>query len=1801
MFPKLLGPDKMNETSMTSGLIKNDPRLIQFCCWESHLYSDLLCTLEIPIVFCCHSQLGWINPGYRLSPLHACRIGEADNPGPAAISYKIGLINPTSVYNKQDDIQSLQCHTYALSETSATASVQAEMDFKFRQMGFRSAWSPPVAPHLACTYDTAKRGQASGVPVHSHFPLTRMELNLDDSIDATRIISTVVHVGPWYINIIVLYGIPSCHAKSREVTDQLLYQAGLQAAKSKLPSLIIGDFNHPTHLLRSMATLSLQGYRSTSDLYENMYGTTMPYTCRESTCNDQMIVHPDLIPFLEQIQVDKQKLFSDHDPVLCTFQLPGEILPTKFIKHPSTWTSFDPDPKYVAIAFAHYAKKKGLPILSEDDNNLGNLDEALTQWTIAVENSIDWSLKMQHADDPKKYPVKNLPTNAKGRAKMKKIIQKPGFSWNKPACEGQYTPLHSFSSILLKQKVRQVRRIQSLYYRLTKLCHIENGTWMNHLQLQQEWKAILQAPGFKPNFSMRCANIPEIGWCPLQVPQPDYLHLIAQFVKMECDQLASKVAATTRKMTRYNNLRENSQTIYSRAAKKVKKTSPDVIQEIREQIVLPAQLVQNCDGLLTLQVESTCILQTNLPITYAGIEATINDVTETAIDIYLQDIVEDIPNYGEIKQNQCHSSPDIVASKLDEYWGQFWCRDSNKDCQNPINDDDPWTNFQTWLDATPVIPEAPVVLDDYHLWENAIKQMNPKTARGIDSWTVDELRSLPSIAIKSLSQIFHRFQGQPFPERWLIALTIPLGKQHAAHTAAKTRPITVLSLLYRLWSKVVTTQVLKHWSQHLPGYIVGFIPGRSPQNEMIKIQHEFECSHTTSGEGATQWQGITLDLVKCFNLIPREPAKRALRKAGVPEAMIQVWFQSLMKLVRYWKLRDSVVESGLTTTGTPEGDTFSVLCCVAISRIWAHHLSTHNAIPSCYADNWSWRCRFLEDNLSALTATRAFTRHCRLKIDWDKTWAWITYHLNKAAWKAAMKLELPREATLHVVTSARELGYTMHYNKNQSRATQKQRHQEALQQVLRIRRMPVSLQIKAQLLTDACLSKAFSQTETYHVGNPWFKELRTAMSRTLVPDRKITNPYLAVMLLSKFTIDPELYYIRQCIRSIRRFLINTDDATRSQFLVLAAKHNLKPMQVHGPAGTLATSLAKLGWKITADGTIYTDSMLNLHLLSSPLASILHSTVHTWMKNISQFCSTRPEWRNLPPIDRGSTLKVFMQLPQEQQNTVAKFLTGSYMDANQREHIREGPVTCDICQQDDDTIVHRLLNCPNTQYVRQEHTEVITFLETFDPCYLHLPVVFQDDQVDFNTWFFHQPWEPVINDLVKQQIWLENQQGIRSKIYSDGTCRNPASPSYRRAAFALVFHTCTSIQQCVEIVSQFRTAQKTPSTFQVLSTGACSGFQSIPRAELEAAMVLMQQDLMTTLYTDSQYVVDICDRLGYILDVAQMQSWPNFDILLTIWNHLQLGKTNIVKVKAHDISDKDPPEETFNKIGNHAADTAAKEALKQLDRTTPMHQNFTQHVELLEMAKQQMQFRYHIQVARAKCLQQKDNNHHPQTYVTFQANQERLLELHYDDGIQYDFDDTDQDKLQNSLWGTTISLRILAWLQLLRWPSTPADPGAIGITWYELAVNFQTVMQCGLVVNAGGTGKTFQPRQLPLLTNEWPYSRQVQAFERVVTTMAQLIGRNILPIRRQLSSSIRLLGSTHGKQGLIDRPQMVRQTETLSAIIAHFSKHKGATPDAPPPIPDLPASFDIPTPPSDSQDREDWTRRISRYNSARKRR
>lgn len=86
--------------------------------------------------------------------------------------------------------------------------------------------------------------------------------------------------------------------------------------------MLMGDFNFVPHELPVMQWLLNQGFQSTAMLHMSKYGTDMPAICRNVTCNDQILLHPRLIACLDSIQVDKTKMFHDHDPVLiCSDQI----------------------------------------------------------------------------------------------------------------------------------------------------------------------------------------------------------------------------------------------------------------------------------------------------------------------------------------------------------------------------------------------------------------------------------------------------------------------------------------------------------------------------------------------------------------------------------------------------------------------------------------------------------------------------------------------------------------------------------------------------------------------------------------------------------------------------------------------------------------------------------------------------------------------------------------------------------------------------------------------------------------------------------------------------------------------------------------------------------------------------------------------------------------------------------------------------------------------------------------------------------------------------------------------------------------------------------------------------------------------------------------------------------------------------------------------------------------------------------------------------------------------------------------
>ena len=138
-------------------------------------------------------------------------------------------------------------------------------------------------------------------------------------------------------------------------------------------------------------------------------------------------------------------------------------------------------------------------------------------------------------------------------------------------------------------------------------------------------------------------------------------------------------------------------------------------------------------------------------------------------------------------------------------------------------------------------------------------------------------------------------------------------------------------------------------------------------------------------------------------------------------------------------------------------------------------------------------------------------------------------------WMTTMLQATPPGVVLHIVSTARELGLTLNYNKVNSRATQRIRHQDSLQYMHRARLNHLTIDTRERICAFA-MTKALWGTETYVVGAPWLKELRTTAAKTLVLNKGNSNPYLACTMLSRHLCDPVVHLLKTSIRSVRTWL-----------------------------------------------------------------------------------------------------------------------------------------------------------------------------------------------------------------------------------------------------------------------------------------------------------------------------------------------------------------------------------------------------------------------------------------------------------------------------------------------------------------------------------------------------------------------------------------------------------------------------------------------------------------------------------------
>ena len=1106
----------------------------------------------------------------------ATRVGEASNPGPESCTMRLMIANPTAIHKKVDRLLKTNADIITTSETSATNIIQKEISHELKAKGFRSFWSPPVAPKKQTNdHRPSYRGEALGTAIFSRIPCRVTRAKVPTVLqDSQRFTSCVIRFGCFEVLLVCVYGFANRYLEGKRPNDLLLASIASFVGQIGLPFLICGDFNEPPTKLASFQLFKEVGAVEVFQWYQSKFGSQLPPTCAGSTRNDTAIIHPKLLNFITDIQVLSEHQFDIHTPLQIEFQVDSFRDDTHSWHLPKTWAPFSP-PKEIIETF--YEPMDWDNIQQGEFQSPGeHVHKLFQEWSQHVEKAIDRSLYQMHKQDHQKFPRSGLQAAYKGRCNCNKPKKHGLLSPIKSDRHGGYTPPTEVCTLQSRLKIRQVRRLQSLYRRLKALPlhHSSNPADIRNLcDASQEWKKILNAKGYGNSWQNWILSFEVVTTISLQLPSIEQLEILIEVTKHDCNHSCfeeSRQRADAFKC----KLQIDQEHDFSRMTYKIVKAKESLtLNEV------PVTRQANYK-LLRCQGGNTCLrLDRDVQVpkhakTFLD-EVEIEVLQQQGNKIFFRVLTGTVSASGTFKVVFTALTPAEIMEEFNSFWTPFWQRDGVQE----QFDDNTWQDFHQKLDECklPLIPQIPIDFRDEKKWIRLIRKLPSGKAVGPCGWSNDELKCLPPRCIKDLLRIFEVVSTQGFGHDMMMAKAVLLSKIAIPKSMHHARPVTILSSLYRLYSKMIFQTIAHVWKRFFPPEISGGMPGRGVKEIAYAQKREIEESIADS----MVCGGMTMDLIKAFNTFGRHTVGQIMVRLGIPQVVIDSWITSLSVMVRYPTLNQHVGQGISSTTGVPEGCSISVLAMMATSCFFYFRLVTPKIQPYTYADNWSWLSKEQKAHFQAFDRMQETVRILRLQLDTGKSWHWATTKQFRDACEKFHR-DNPQIGNIQVKTSTKDLGEMVHYGKAMSLGFIRDKITEATGRMKKIEWIPATLQKKAMMIQATCWPLALYTTDTTYLGQQHFTALRRAVVSTLVGYWHTSSPFLTCSMLSRHVSDPFLFTLCTCFRTIRR-LANVQWEKACQTIKRAA--NFGGSRPIGPATTFRCYLNSVGWQLKEDGTV----------------------------------------------------------------------------------------------------------------------------------------------------------------------------------------------------------------------------------------------------------------------------------------------------------------------------------------------------------------------------------------------------------------------------------------------------------------------------------------------------------------------------------------------------------------------------------------------------------------------------------------
>ena len=216
------------------------------------------------------------------------------------------------------------------------------------------------------------------------------------------------------------------------------------------------------------------------------------------------------------------------------------------------------------------------------------------------------------------------------------------------------------------------------------------------------------------------------------------------------------------------------------------------------------------------------------------------------------------------------------ASAILQYWNTFW---SDLQAQIPA-----FTSRQAALLAGVPPPQQTVDLPFPTGLQLQAAAADGRGAAGPDNWSADEIKFLPLDAFNTVAQLFKDFAQhgevpRQFRQSRMVCLPKPGKSTSVGIKVSDTRPISVMSVFWRLWSSsLCRSTAMRTW---LRSTLTAQVAGLSREDLYENIIEIFDDFHRNGFL-------LTLDYSKAFDCLDSDLSCSLLRAHGWPEDLVRL-------------------------------------------------------------------------------------------------------------------------------------------------------------------------------------------------------------------------------------------------------------------------------------------------------------------------------------------------------------------------------------------------------------------------------------------------------------------------------------------------------------------------------------------------------------------------------------------------------------------------------------------------------------------------------------------------------------------------------------------------------------------------------------------------------------------------------------------------------------------------------------------------------------------------------------------------